>query len=266
MSETARVAVLIDCDNISARAASAILAETARHGTLSIKRAYGDFTSQYLASWRPLLPILAIQPIQQFPGSAGKNSTDSALIVDAMDILYTTQTDVFYIVSSDSDFTRLATRLRESGKRVYGIGAKTTPAAFRNACDRFTYLDLLTGPTDDATDQQLQERTRERPASPEAGAHVVEDAAEVEHEPALPDLGSLLSTAIRAAADDDGWARLSNVGWYIVNNHPSFDSRSYGYPKLGGLVRDQPGIAVKQRSDASGTGHLWVRLKDDGGS
>src|SRR4051794_18620687 len=143
MTDATRVAVLIDCDNISHRWAQAILGETAKHGTLGIKRGYGDWASDHLKNWRPELAMHAIQPVQQFAYSTGKNSTDFALVIDAMDLLYSGSVDAFCIVSSDSDFTRLAMRLRESGKRVYGIGARKTPAAFQNACDRFTYLEVL---------------------------------------------------------------------------------------------------------------------------
>ncbi len=263
--ETARVAMLIDCDNISHRAAVKIVAEASTHGTLSIRRAYGDFTSSHLSGWRKHLPALAIQPIQQFPYSVGKNSTDSALIIDAMDLLYTTGTDVFCIVSSDSDFTRLATRLRESGKRVYGIGARNTPVAFKNACDRFTYLDLLTGETDEPEKPEKPDKRprSDRRSNKRAPAPVVEQPLESEddespEEPPLPDLSSLLAGAIQDTAGDDGWAALSSVGWHIVNNHPTFDSRDYGYPKLSRLVRGQPGIKVKVRTDDAGRGQIWI--------
>lgn len=259
--ETARVAMLIDCDNISHRAAVKIVAEASTHGTLSIRRAYGDFTSSHLAGWRKHLPALAIQPIQQFPYSVGKNATDSALIIDAMDLLYSTDTDVFCIVSSDSDFTRLATRLRESGKRVYGIGARTTPVAFKNACDRFTYLDLLTGDTDEKP-QSDQRRKKKSASAPTAQQPPESEEDEPPEELPLPDLSALLSEAIQATAGDDGWAALSSVGWYIVNNHPTFDSRGYGYPKLSPLVRDQPGIKVKARTDDSGRGQIWITTKE----
>ena len=263
MADTSRVAVLIDCDNISAKAAPVIMAETARHGVLSVKRAYGDFTSSALAAWRPLLPQLAIQPIQQFPYSKGKNATDSALIIDAMDLLVGTEIDVFCIISSDSDFTRLAGRLRESGKRVYGIGRKTTPTAFRNACDRFTYLELLTGePKDaDAGGGPAQGTSQELPASV-AKPGIADEGDDQQDDLPLPDLPSLLDAAVRASAKDDGWAPLATVGWYIVNNHPTFDARNYGYPKLGDLVRQLDNIKVETRKDATGTGHLWVTLAE----
>lgn len=145
MSENTRVAVLIDCDNISSKMAKEVLAETAKHGTLSIKRGYGDWGSGNLKSWRAELGKHAIQPVQQIAHVSGKNATDTALIIDAMDLLYSDNVEAFCIVSSDSDFTRLAMRLRESGKRVYGIGSRKTPEVFTNACDRFTFTEVLLG-------------------------------------------------------------------------------------------------------------------------
>src|SRR3954451_24867527 len=145
VADADRVAVLIDCDNISWQLGGAVLAEAAKTGTLGVKRGYGDWSSPYLSGWKSQLPVYAIQPMQQSAYIAGKNATDSALIIDAMDLLYSGNVDVFFIVSSDSDFTRLAMRLRESGRRVYGIGARKTPSAFQNACDRFTYVEVLIG-------------------------------------------------------------------------------------------------------------------------
>ena len=154
MNDTTRIAVLIDCDNISHQWAQAILGEIAKHGTLGVKRGYGDWTDTHLKNWRPELATYAIQPVQQFAYTVGKNATDFALVIDAMDLLYSGSVDAFCIVSSDGDFTRLVMRLRESGKRVYGIGARKTPRAFQNACDQFTYVELLVGgdatPDDDS--------------------------------------------------------------------------------------------------------------------
>ncbi len=145
MGDPVHVAVLIDCENISPKLAGAILAETTKHGTVTVKRAYGDWSSAHLSGWRKALPIYAFQPVQQFGYVAGKNSSDAALIVDAMDLLYSKNVDVFCIVSGDSDFTRLVTRLRESGRKVYGMGARTTHGSFVNAFDRFTFTEVLGG-------------------------------------------------------------------------------------------------------------------------
>ncbi|MCC2307652.1 NYN domain-containing protein [Cellulomonas chengniuliangii] len=252
------VAVLIDCDNISRDHARAILAETARHGTLSVKRGYGDWTRLQLQGWRGELTRYAVQPVQQFAYVAGKNATDSALIIDAMDLLYADNITVFCIVSSDSDFTRLAVRLRESGRRVYGIGARHTPDAFTNACDRFTYLDLLPNdaellPQDSAAAPVRADRaTREGPPA----STTITEQPRLDPARALP----LLRSAILASADDDGWAYLSTVGNYIVNTDPTFDARAYGHAKLGSLARHVPGLEVRALKDAPHVGQLRVRV------
>jgi hypothetical protein len=254
-----RVAVLIDCDNISWGQVRGILAETAKHGTLSVKRGYGDWTRNSLEGWKAELTRHAIQPVQQFAYVAGKNASDSSLIIDAMDLLYAGNVDVFCIVSSDSDFTRLAVRLRESGRRVYGIGARHTPDAFANACDRFTYVDLLPG----ELERPAAVAGSIQPAAGHGGRHRAPEpstaepvAAALHPARAFP----LLKEAILASADEDGWARLSTVGRYIVNTDPTFDSRAYGHAKLGSLVREVPGLTVHRVEDPSQVGYLKVRL------
>ncbi|MFC4783499.1 NYN domain-containing protein [Nocardioides sp. MAHUQ-72] len=221
-----RLAVLIDADNTSAAHAGAMLEELARYGVPTVKRAYGDWTTQQLTPWKEELHRHAIQPVQQFSYTTGKNSTDSALIIDAMDLLYSGNLDGFAIVSSDSDFTRLATRLRESGKTVIGLGRRRTPASLVAACDRFIYLEVLGS-------------KEAPPATP---------AAEPDDEAAtpLPDLRRILVAAIESVSQDDGWAALSGVGSHIGANNPSFDSRNYGYPKLVELVRAQDYVDVEQ--------------------
>ncbi len=196
MVEPHRVAVLIDCDNISHQLCEAIFEETSRHGTLGIKRGYGDWTSPTLTGWKAKLSGHALQPIHQVAYTVGKNATDSALIIDAMDLLYSGNVDVFCLVSSDSDFTRLAMRLRESGKTVYGIGGKKTPVAFQNACDRFTYTEVLSGET--------------LPTQAESASVVA--AKPAEQELSVPAIRGILTPAVKATAADDGWARLSTVG------------------------------------------------------
>ena len=214
---TVRLAVLIDADNVSASHSSALLAELARYGVPTVKRAYGDWTTQHLAGWKGELARHAIQPIQQFANTVGKNSTDSALIIDAMDLLYSGSLDAFALVSSDSDFTRLATRLRESGKTVYGLGQRKTPAALQAACDKFIFLEVL-------RDEE------EQPAD-------AEDATAGQD--SLPDLGTILHAAVLSTAQDDGWSPLSAVGSYLGKTHASFDPRHYGYPRLGALAAAQ---------------------------
>jgi uncharacterized LabA/DUF88 family protein len=220
---TARLAVLIDADNTSASHASALLEELARYGVPTVKRAYGDWTTQNLVRWKDELHRHAIQPVQQFAYTTGKNSTDSALIIDAMDLLYSGNLDAFAIVSSDSDFTRLATRLRESGKTVYGMGRRRTPASLVAACDRFIYLEVL-GEADDGP-----------PGDPDST-----------DEPPLPDLRRILTSAVETTSQDDGWAGLSAMGNYLNNTHASFDPRNYGFSKLSALARAQDYLEVKQ--------------------
>ena len=251
MTDAIRVAVLIDCDNISWQLGAAVLAEAAGKGTLGVKRGYGDWSSQALSGWRKQLPVLAIQPMQQPAYVAGKNATDSALIIDAMDLLYSGNVDTFFLVSSDSDFTRLAMRLRESGRRVFGIGAQKTPVSFQNACDRFTFTEVLVPPRD------VPVNGADGGSAPPA-ATTLDDMLDAT---AVPPLESVLVPAVRAMERDDGWAPLSSVGTYIVNNHPSFDSRNYGSPRLGQLVRGLDFVEVKQVASADGSEHPYVRVK-----
>ena len=240
MTDTTRLAVLIDADNTTAGLTTELLEEIAKYGTPTIKRAYGNWTTPQLAGWKEQLHRHAIQPVQQFTYTQGKNSTDSALIIDAMDLLYAGNVEGFVIVSSDSDFTRLATRLRESGMTVYGLGRRATPAAFINACDRFIYLDLV----------RQEPQTLPQPASPDEQPTLVQ-----------PDLKRILSTAIASTSRDDGWSNLSNVGTYLSKSHAAFDPRDYGHTKLGELVRNESYVEVRDVPGANGLSHPWVRLK-----
>lgn len=235
-SETTRLAILIDADNASASVAQELLDEVAKWGTATVRRAYGDWTSQNLAGWKDRLHRHAIQPIQQFAYTQGKNATDSAFIIDAMDLLYAGNLDGFCLVSSDSDFTRLATRLREAGKVVYGLGEKKTPAAFVAACDRFIYFEVL-----------------KAPARPGRAASVAL--------PELPPLQALLLDAVSQTARDDGWAVLATVGSHISKTVSSFDPRNYGFTKLGELVRAQGYLELKEHPTAGGMTQLWVRTR-----
>lgn len=232
--ESLRLAVLIDADNASASVAKELLEEVAKFGTATIKRAYGDWTTQNLVGWKEHLHRHAIQPMQQFAYTKGKNSTDSAFIIDAMDLLYAGNVDGFCLVSSDSDFTRLAARLREAGKVVFGLGERKAPEAFIAACDRFIFFEVLKQPAEAAPRVQVAD---------------------------IPDLHQLMTHAISETARDSGWAALSAVGSFIGKNNTSFDSRNYGFTKLGDLVRRQPYLEVKEAPDASGFVHLYVRVK-----
>ncbi|MDQ3616933.1 MAG: NYN domain-containing protein [Actinomycetota bacterium] len=254
--EGLRLAVLIDSDNTSAKWAKQILAELAKYGTLTVKRAYGDWTTQNLVGWKPELHQHAIQPVQQFAYTVGKNSTDSALIIDAMDLLYSGNLDGFCLVSSDSDFTRLATRLREAGKTVYGLGWRKTPTAFISACDKFTFLEVLSEHPLDGTDdspppdrQEAQESVR------------TSNAAVTPFVPKLLDVREILAPAITGTSKESGWSSLSSVGSYIGKNHASFDPRNYGFTRLSELVRTLPYVEVKEVPDTNNFIVLWVRLK-----
>ena len=234
---TTRLAVLIDADNTSAKLVKELLEELAGYGTITVKRAYGDWTNPHLNGWREVLLGNAIAPQQQFAYTYGKNATDSALIIDAMDLLYSGNVEGFAIVSSDSDFTPLATRLRESGMRVIGVGQRKTPKAFVEACEKFVFLEVLarTEPTEKAS-----ETRDEQP----------------------PGIQSVLSKALnRVDTDDEDWASLSALGNHLNRVDPSFDSRTYGFGKLGDLVKAQPFVETKTVIGPSGQGQLWVRLK-----
>lgn len=232
--DTNRLAVLIDADNASSSVVKELLEEVAKFGAATIKRAYGDWTTTNLSGWKEHLHRHAIQPIQQFAYTKGKNSTDSAFIIDAMDLLYAGNVDGFCLVSSDSDFTRLATRLREAGKLVYGLGERKTPEPFIAACDKFVFFEVLKRPVEQAV------------------------AVTVDN---VPPLAGLLTHAIKETQRESGWAPLATVGSYIGKNNVSFDARNYGFSKLSELVRKQAFIEVKETTDASGFTHLHVRLR-----
>ena len=228
------LAVLIDADNASPARIGAVLAEITQYGIASVKRVYGDWTKPNLRGWKDAASDHVIHPMQQFDNTVGKNATDSALIIDAMDLLYTRRFKGFCIVSSDSDFTRLASRIREDGVTVYGFGERKTPEAFRNACDRFTYVEVL-GEPDTANG-----------TAPMA----VVPAARNE----LRGNTKLLSTiraSIAAASADDGWANLSTVGQHIRKQLPDFDPRNWGYAKTSDLLREI-GLFTLETRDGGG--------------
>lgn len=235
-NKTMKLAVLIDADNAQASVVAELLAEVAKFGVASIKRAYGDWTTPNLKQWKEHLNSHAIQPIQQFSYTQGKNATDASLIIDAMDILHENSLDGFCLISSDSDFTRLATRIRESGLIVYGFGEKKTPEAFIAACDKFVFTEILREKKD---------------------TEVIEESSTTELRP-------VVISAINAVSKDDGWARLSNVGAYINKKHPSFDPRNYGYDKLGKLIRDLNYILIDERkfNDDSNNVHIYIKIRD----
>jgi uncharacterized LabA/DUF88 family protein len=230
----ARLAVLIDADNAQPGIVEALLAEIAKYGTAHVKRAYGDWTSTSLRGWKDHLLAQSIQPIQQFAYTRGKNATDAAMVIDAMDLLYSGRFDGFCIVSSDSDFTRLAARIRESGMTVYGFGERKTPKPFVAACDKFIYVENLV-----YADAQ---------AIPPAGVPRA-PTAQLKADTVL--VGQLRN-ALEAASDDDGWAPLAAVGQIITNQSPDFDSRTFGYAKLSDLMAATSVFEMDRRSPGDG--------------
>ena len=234
----ARLAVLIDADNAQPSIIEGLLAEVAKYGTAHVKRAYGDWTGTSLRGWKENLLAQSIQPIQQFAYTRGKNATDAAMVIDAMDLLYSGRFDGFCIVSSDSDFTRLAARIRESGLTVYGFGERKTPKPFVAACDKFIYIENLTY----ADSAVAPAGEVAKPAARASAAQLKGDAA----------LVNLLRNAVEAASDDDGWAALGAVGHIVTNQRPDFDSRTYGYAKLSDLIEATTLFELERRSPGDG--------------
>ena len=241
------LAVLIDGDNIPSAYVKEMMEEIAKYGNPTIKRIYGDWTNPRLNKWKNILLENAITPIQQYGYTQGKNATDSAMIIDAMDVLYSGKVNGFCIVSSDSDFTRLATRLREAGMQVYGIGEKKTPNPFIVACDKFIYIEILKGQREDDT----PENKKSKPDSKNSVDKIT-----------TKDL-RLISTTIDDVADDDGWAFLGDVGSLLQKKQPNFDSRNYGFQKLTPLFQSISSIEVERREDTKGRKKLiYVKMRD----
>lgn len=251
------LAVLIDADNAQASVIEALLAEVARYGEATVKRIYGDFTSTHSSQWKSVLNKFAIKPVQQFAYTRGKNATDSTMIIDAMDLLYTKRFDGFCIVSSDSDFTGLAMRIREEGLWVYGFGEEKTPAAFRNACHKFIRTENLrldNKPEDEtlATEIIIDEVTHDK--------NQLTEKSETKKRFPL----KLAAKAVEEASSDDGWANLATFGSYLNRVQPDFDPRDYGYEKLSSLVKSRKNIfEIEERvSPTSGKKHLYLRMKN----
>lgn len=253
------LAVLIDADNAQAALIDAIFEEVARYGTASVKRIYGDWTSPQLGAWKKVLLDYSIQPIQQFAYTKGKNATDSALIIDAMDLLYTRRFDGFCLVSSDSDFTRLAARLREEGLTVYGFGQRKTPSPFVSACDKFIYTEILR--EDHATETAPSSEREPAPAAgPSVGDRVKTEgprktAAVSESETTAP--LEFMAKVVDDISDEEGWANLGAVGSNITKLRPEFDARLYGYKKLSDLFK-----AFPKQFQVEGAGGNSLRVKN----
>jgi uncharacterized LabA/DUF88 family protein len=238
----AKLAVLIDADNAQSVNIEGLLDEVSKYGRASIKRIYGDWTNSHLRSWKEKLLDHAIQPIQQFSYTSGKNATDSAMIIDAMELLYSGKLDGFCIVSSDSDFTRLAARLRESGLKVYGFGEKKTPRAFVAVCDKFIYTEILRDAQTDDDEEKPAARTRKD--------------FKIDKR-----LLKLLRDAVEDLADESGRAYLGSVGQKIANRSSEFDPRNYGFKKLGDLFRSLPDFEIEEVSQNNGSKQIYIRYK-----
>ncbi len=239
------LAVLIDGDNIPSAYIKEMMEEIAKYGNPTIKRIYGDWTKPHLSKWKSILLENAITPIQQYGYTTGKNATDSAMIIDAMDILYSEKVNGFCLVSSDSDFTRLATRLREAGMKVFGIGEKKTPNPFIVACDKFIYIEIL-------------KYQSEESESTESKISVKSNIDKI-----TPKVIKLISSTIYDLADDDGWAFLGDVGNLLQKKQPNFDSRNYGFQKLTPLIKSIKDFEIEQRESTKGRFKLiYVKNKE----
>ena len=228
-----RLAVLIDADNASRTAMKDVMAEVAVYGTPTIKRIYGDWTSPNMNSWKSILLETAITPIQQYSYTTGKNSTDSAMIIDAMDILYSGTCDGFVLVSSDSDFTRLATRLREAGMKVYGMGEKKTPKPFIVACDKFVYIEVIRA----AAKQAAEAAKKKEEAQAKKTAKKENKKCQTSSSPAPDEIVELIAESVEDLCEEDGLAHMGKLGNLLLKKQPDFDPRNYGFSKLSKLIR-----------------------------
>lgn len=246
MNTEIRLAVLIDGDNVPSAYVKEMMEEIAKYGNPTIKRIYGDWTKPTLSKWKTLLLENAITPIQQYGYTTGKNATDSAMIIDAMDVLYSGKVDGFCLVSSDSDFTRLATRLREAGMTVIGIGERKTPGPFIAACDKFIYVEILkTQSKDEGTKEEKNKDKKD------------------EVEKITPKVIKLIASTISDLADEDGWAFLGDVGSLLQKKQPNFDSRNYGFQKLTPMINSINRFEIEQREGSKGKFRLiYVRNKE----
>ena len=246
-----RLAVLIDADNVPYSNVKGVMEEIAKYGTPTFKRIYGDWTKPTISGWKNVLLENAITPIQQYSYTSGKNSSDSALIIDAMDILYSGKVDGFCIVSSDSDFTRLATRLREAGMKVFGIGQKKTPNPFIVACDKFIYMEII--PVFEA---EVEETTTVKTKATNPKPKALVDKLNKE-------TLKLIAHTINDLADENGWAFLGDVGNLVLKKQPNFDPRNYGFQKLTPLIKSLPQFEIdKRETDKAGIKLVYIRNKE----
>lgn len=247
-----RLAVLIDADNIPFSNVKGMLEEIAKYGTPTFKRIYGDWTKSTVSGWKLVLLENAITPVQQYSYTKGKNATDSAMIIDAMDILYSGKVDGFCIVSSDSDFTRLATRLREAGMTVIGIGERKTPSPFIIACDKFIYIEIINATTVAQETSPLKEKNVRHQKNKKK-------IEETEQQVQARKAKRLIASSITDLADDNGWAYLGDVGNLILKKQPDFDPRNFGFTKLTPLIRSLDFEIDERDSGQNNIKHIYIR-------
>lgn len=249
MEKDRKIAVLIDADNVSEKYIKYIFDEISNHGTPTYKRIYGDWTSPYLGTWKTVLLNYSITPIQQYSYTTGKNATDAALIIDAMDILYSQHVDGFCIVSSDSDFTKLAARLREAGMYVIGMGEKKTPTPFIAACEIFKYLEVLAAPPTSPNETGVEVRIEKPEASKDGMTN-------------LEDLKEAIQIIVTKSSDEDGWVFLGEVGKKLNKRYPDFDTRNYGFSKLTPLIASLKTFEIQSRKTSNPhITHKYIRNK-----
>src|SRR5690554_1007399 len=244
-----KFAVLIDADNVPYANVKEMFEEIAKYGTPTFKRIYADWTKPTVSGWKKVLLENAITPVQQYSYSTGKNASDSALIIDAMDILYTGKVDGFCIVSSDSDFTRLATRLREAGMKVIGIGEKKTLNAFITACDKFIYIEILGGQSDTENDNKKESKTENEKKTAKKPLSKID-----------PKVIKLVTNSVSDLGDDNGWAFLGDLGNLLLKKKPDFDPRNYGFTKLLPFIKSMNKFEIDEReSGKNNIKHIYVR-------
>jgi uncharacterized LabA/DUF88 family protein len=241
-----RYAVLIDADNVPYSNVKEMMEEIAKYGTPTFKRIYGDWTKPTVSGWKSVLLGNAITPIQQYSYTSGKNATDSAMIIDAMDILYTGRVDGFCIISSDSDFTRLALRLREGGMKVIGMGQKKTPSPFIAACNQFIYIEILNQKTVEAAKEESKKEEE----------HVVDESIKKIDKAVI----NLISGSITDLADESGWAFLGDLGNLMLKKQPDFDARNYGFKKLAQMLKSIGNFEIDERQDKGNIKHVYIRI------
>ncbi len=264
MDSDLRYAILIDADNVSEKYIKIILDETANYGTATYKRIYGDFTSPRLSSWKNVLLESSINPIQQYSYTMGKNATDSAMIIDAMDILYSGNVDGFCIVSSDSDFTRLALRLRESGMQVIGMGEEKTPQPFISACNQFKYLDLLYSNQlkEEEERESLKAKGHGEAAPKKKESTSSRKKAAPKNEKSLKQVKKTINSIIEQFSDEDGWLFSGKLGDQLSKRMPEFDVRNYGYTKFTPFINSLGNYETDKRPTAGGSQQIYFRIKE----